>query len=139
VEVVMKDFGIIPAAWSPRLLSLVRIVAAFVWLTHGTQKLFAFPGDGSGHTVAIASIFGAAGIIETICGPLLILGLFTRPVAFLASGEMAAAYFIIHASNSFWPILNHGEVPVLLSFLFLYIAAAGPGPWSLDARLNRGA
>jgi putative oxidoreductase len=139
MEVAMKDAGIIPASWSPNLLSLVRIVGAFFWMTHGTQKLFGFPGDGSGHTVAIASIFGAAGLIETICGPLLILGLFTRRVAFLAAGEMAAAYFLIHAGNSFWPILNHGELPALLSFLFLYIAAAGPGPWSLDARLTRDA
>jgi len=135
----MKTYGIIPASWSPRLLSLLRIGAAFGYMTHGTQKLFAVPTDGNAHTVALASLFGAAGIIETFSGGLVLLGLFSRAAAFLCAGEMAAAYFIQHAGNNFWPILNHGELAAAYCFVFLYIAAAGPGPWSLDARLGQSA
>jgi putative oxidoreductase len=126
--------------WAPRFLSLLRIFAAFVYLAHGTQKLFAFPTgmgpDGTG-TVQLASQFGLAGIIEVVCGTLLLFGLFSRLAAFIASGEMAAAYFIAHAGGGFWPIMNHGEVPVLLCFVWLYISAAGGGPWSLDAMRGR--
>lgn len=135
----MKTPGIIPASWSPRLLSALRIVAAFGYMTHGTQKLFAFPTDGNAHTVTLLSLFGAAGIIETFGGGLILLGLFSRAAAFLCAGEMAAAYFLMHAGHSFWPILNHGELPAAYCFIFLYIAAAGPGPWSLDARLGKSA
>ena len=119
---------------SQRLLSLLRIIAAFTYLAHGTQKLFGVPG-GAGH-VTYVSLLGLAGVIETAGGACLLLGLFTRPVAFLCAGEMAVAYGIRHIPQGFWPLLNHGELAVLYCVLFLYIAAAGPGPWSLDGILR---
>jgi putative oxidoreductase len=110
-------------------------VAAFLLIAHGTQKLFGFPaGDSPQAPVQLLSLFGLAGVLETFGGLLLLVGWFTRPVAFVLAGEMAVAYFMFHAPHGFWPILNHGEPPVLLCFLFLYLAAAGGGPWSLDAR-----
>jgi putative oxidoreductase len=120
------------AVWAPRLLSVLRIVAAFVFITHGTQKLFGFPVLEPKPPVELFSMFGFAGVLETLGGLLLLLGLFTRPVAFLLSGEMAVAYFTSHFPRSFWPILNNGEHTVLFCFLFLYLAAAGGGEWSLD-------
>lgn len=124
------------AAGSPRLLSILRIVAAFLYMAHGTQKLFAFPTgmgpDGTG-TATLASIFGAAGVIETFGGGLLLLGLFTRPAAFIAAGEMAVAYFKFHNPSGFWPLMNYGEIVVAFCFIWLYFSAAGGGPWSLDA------
>ena len=123
----------IPSRWSLYLLSMLRIVAAFTFITHGTQKLFAFPVLEPRNPVPLLSLFGVAGALELVGGSLLLLGLFTRPVAFLLSGEMAVAYFVAHASRSCWPILNRGEVVVLFCFLWLFLAAAGPGPWSLDA------
>jgi putative oxidoreductase len=122
----------IPASWGPRLLSVLRIVATFLYMAHGTQKLFGWPSDQPQHTVALISLMGLAGILETFGGLLLLLGLFARPVAFLLAGEMAFAYFMAHAPRGFWPLLNRGETPVLLCFIFLYLAAQGPGPWSLD-------
>jgi putative oxidoreductase len=120
---------------APYLLSVLRIVAAFVFIQFGTAKLFAFPGaitpDGS--TVPIASQIGIAAALETFGGLLLLVGLLTRPVAFVLSGEMAFAYFIGHAPTGFWPVLNMGTPAVLFCFLWLYISSAGPGPWSLDA------
>lgn len=121
------------ARWSPRLQSVLRIVAAFLFMAHGTQKLFGVPGSGQPPAFHLFTLFGIAGILETFGGTLLLLGLFTRPVAFLLSGEMACAYFIQHAKAGFWPILNHGEPAVLFCFLWLYLAAAGGGSWSLDA------
>jgi putative oxidoreductase len=112
---------------------VLRIVAAFTFMTHGSQKLLAFPVLEPRNAVPLLSLFGVAGVLELVGGALLFLGLFTRPVAFLLSGEMAAAYFMAHASRSFWPILNGGEVVVLFCFVWLFLAAAGPGPWSLDA------
>ncbi|HKV75049.1 MAG TPA: DoxX family protein [Gemmatimonadales bacterium] len=136
----MKQYGIVPAAWAPYLLSALRIVAAFGYMSHGTMKLFAFPSSGpDAHPVALLSLFGAGGIIETFGGGLILLGLCTRPVAWLCAGEMAVAYFLFHAPNGFWPVLNHGEIVVAYCFLFLYLAAAGPGPISLDAKLGKSA
>ena len=129
--------GPVPASWSPRLLSVLRIMAALVLIAHGTQKLFGVPADEPQTPVPLLSLFGLAGVLETFGGSLLLLGLFTRPLAFIVSGEMATAYFMAHAPRGFWPILNHGEVPVLLCFIFLYLAAAGGGVWSLDARRSR--
>lgn len=130
--------GPIPERWGPRLLSALRIVAAFLFMAHGAQKLFAWPVAEPRDPVALISIMGLAGVLEAFGGLLLLLGLFTRPVAFVLAGEMAVAYFMGHATKGFWPILNQGELAALYCFLFLYLAAVGPGPWSLDALRNRG-
>ena len=123
------------SSWAPYLRSILRIVAAFLYTQVGTAKLFAFPAAimPGGGTAPITSLPGIAGIIESIGGPLLLFGLFTRPVAFLLSGEMAFAYFIGHAPHGFWPLLTQGAPAVFYCFLFLYLSAAGAGPWSLDA------
>jgi putative oxidoreductase len=123
--------GPIPSSWEPYLRSVLRIVVAFLFIAHGTQKLFGVPG--SRPPVALISLLGLASLIETLGGALLFLGLFTRPVAFLLAGEMAAAYFTSHAPHGFWPLVNRGEPAVLFCFVWLYLAAAGPGPWSLDS------
>ncbi|HET8623796.1 MAG TPA: DoxX family protein [Gemmatimonadales bacterium] len=125
------------ARWAPRLLSVLRIVAAFMFMTHGTQKLFGVPALEPKPPAELFSLFGVAGVLETFGGLLLLLGLFTRPVAFLLSGEMAVAYFMFHWPKSFWPILNRGEHVVLFCFLYLYLAAAGGGEWALDRVLAR--
>jgi putative oxidoreductase len=122
----------IPASWGPPLLSVLRMVAAFLYMAHGSQKLFGWPADQPQRTVTLISLMGLAGVLETFGGLLLLLGLFTRPVAFVLAGEMAFAYFMAHAPRGFWPLLNRGEPPVLFCFIFLYLAAQGPGPWSLD-------
>ena len=123
------------SSWAPYLRSILRIVAAFLYTQVGTAKLFAFPAAimPGGGTAPITSLPGIAGIIESIGGPLLLFGLFTRPVAFLLSGEMAFAYFIGHFPHGFWPVVNQGAPAVFYCFLFLYLSAAGAGPWSLDA------
>ncbi|NDV00302.1 DoxX family protein [Pseudoroseicyclus tamaricis] len=117
--------------FQPQLLSVFRIMAALLLLQHGSSKLFDFPPAGM--TPPITSIYGIAGILELVGGLLLAIGLFTRPVAFILSGLMAAAYFIAHAPQGFYPLLNGGELAALYCFAFLYLAAAGPGPWSADA------
>jgi putative oxidoreductase len=127
----------IPASWTPSLLSLFRIVAAFLFIAHGTQKLFNFPVTQATTTVALFSWLGVAGVLETFGGALLLLGILTRPVAFVLAGEMAIAYVRMHAPAGFWPLLNFGELSALYCFAFLYIAAAGGGPWSVDALLKR--
>lgn len=126
-------------SWAPELRSILRIVAAFMFMLHGTAKLFAFPeGVGpDGGTVPMMSQAWIAGVLEVFGGGLLLLGLFTRPVAFLLSGEMAVAYFQAHAPSSFWPTVNRGEAAALYCFLWLYFSSAGPGPWSLDALRRR--
>lgn len=118
--------------WSPRLLSVLRIVAALLFLSHGTAKLFGFPHVAMFDGVTVASLFGVAGIIEIVGGLLLLVGLFTRPAAFILSGQMAVAYFMVHAPQGFFPLLNGGELAALYSFLFLYFALVGGGAWSLD-------
>jgi len=129
--------GPIPEAWAPRLRSVLRVVAGFLFVAHGTQKLFGVPAAEPRDPIELLSLIGVAGVLETLGGLLLLLGLFTRPVAFLLAGEMAVAYFLGHLPQGFWPILNRGELAALYCFLFLYFAAAGGGPWSLDA-LRRG-
>jgi putative oxidoreductase len=124
------------ANWAPRLLSVLRIVTAFLFVQHGTQKWLAFPVPRSTPT-EFWSLSGAAGLLELVGGFLLLLGVFTRPVAFVLSGLMAFAYFIAHAPQSFWPIVNRGELAVLYCFVFLYLTVAGGGPWSLDRWLRR--
>lgn len=119
-----------------RVLSILRIVAALLMIEHGSQKLFGFPGGV--HPVSqVFSMQGFAGILEFFGGILLLIGLFTRLVAFLLSGEMAVAYFLAHAPHSLHPILNKGELAVLYCFLLLYFAAAGGGPWAVDAHLPK--
>ena len=124
------------AQWTPRLLSVLRIVAAFLFMIHGTQKLLGFPVPRDSPTT-LMSLSGIAGLMELVGGALLLVGLFTRPVAFLLSGLMAFAYFIAHAPAGFWPILNRGELAALYAFVFLYLSAAGGGPWSVDRLLRR--
>ena len=126
------------ATWktmAPRLQSALRIVAAMMFMFIGTMKLFAFPVGifPNGGTVQLMSELGLAGILETFGGALLLLGLFTRPVAFLLAGEMAVAYFQGHFPKGVWPIMNGGQPALLYCFIWLYLSAAGPGPWSLDA------
>ncbi|MGE5515339.1 MAG: DoxX family protein [Bacteroidota bacterium] len=120
--------------WAPRLLSVLRIVAALLFLQHGSAKLFAFPHVAMFDGLQLLSLVGVAGVLELVGSVLLAVGLFTRPVAFVLSGEMAFAYFMAHAPGGFFPILNGGELAVLYCFVFLFLAAAGPGPWSVDAR-----
>lgn len=120
--------------WAPRLLSVMRVVAALLFLQHGTAKLFGFPHVAMFDDLRLASLLGIAGVLELAGGVLLALGLFTRPVAFVLAGEMAFAYFLAHAPRGFFPILNGGELAALYCFVFLFLAAAGPGPWSVDAR-----
>ena len=118
--------------WAPRLLSVLRIMTALLFMEHGTMKLLNFPAsDNPGP--ALFSLIGFAGMLELIGGLLLVLGLFTRPVAFILSGQMAVAYFMAHAPHSFFPAVNKGEGAILFCFVFLYLAAAGAGPWSVDA------
>jgi putative oxidoreductase len=116
-------------------LTLLRVVAGLLLMQHGVQKLFGWLGGTRVDT--LASQMGLAGVLETFGGLLVVLGLFTRPVAFVLAGEMAVAYFQVHAPNGLWPIRNRGELPVLLCFVFLFLAARGAGPWSLDARRHR--
>ena len=126
------------AGWRGWALSLLRVVAAFLFALHGAQKLFGAFGGMGGHGAAPAgSLLWVAGVLEVSGGILLFVGLFTRPVAFLLSGEMAVAFFRQHVPHGFWPIQNGGEPAVLYCFLFLYLAAAGGGPLSLDAVLRR--
>ena len=121
-------------AWAPQLLSVLRIVAAFLFIQFGTMKLFGVPAAmPDGTTAALTSQVGIGGLLEVVGGALLLVGLFTRPVAFVVSGEMAVAYFQFHAPQSFWPIVNQGSPAILYCFIWLYLSAAGPGPWSLDA------
>jgi len=125
-------------SWAPYFLSTLRILAAFLFVQYGSAKLLAFPAAimPGGGTVPVASIPGFAGALESVGGALLLLGLFTQPVAFVLSGEMAFAYFLGHARGGFWPVLNGGVPAVMFCFVWLYIAAAGPGPWSIDALLR---
>jgi putative oxidoreductase len=124
----------IPATWSPRLLSVMRVVVALVFFSHGISKFFGLPP----FPMPMTPLLYVAGIIEVVGGALLIVGLFTRPVAFLLSGMSAAAYFLAHAPQGPFPIANGGEAAVLYCFVFLYLAAAGGGAWSVDAGRGRG-
>ena len=126
---------VVAAEWTPRLLSVVRIVVALLFLEHGMQKLFGFPA-GPLHPDAFSLIWFAA-VLEFLGGLLLLVGLFARPVAFLLSGEMAFAYWIAHAPRSPFPVVNGGDAAILFCFVFLYVAAAGPGPWSVDQAMRR--
>lgn len=123
-----------PSAYAPQLRAVLRIVTSLLFLSHGVVKLFGFPAGAMPGKVPLAGLFGVAGVLELVGGALVLLGLLTRPVAFLLAGEMAVAYFMAHASKGFYPVLNGGEAAILYCFVYLYISAAGPGAWSLDAR-----
>ena len=122
----------------PQVLSIVRIVAALLFMEHGLMKILHFPIAQPGVTGPLPPLLMAAGLIEIVGGALLALGLFTRVVAFICSGEMALAYFMVHAKMGFYPMNNHGEIAVLYCFVFLYLAAAGGGAWSFDRLRHRG-
>lgn len=122
--------------WAPRVLSLLRIILGLVLLQYGLAKLFGWPAVKMFEGLKWLSLWGIAGMFELVGGTLLILGLFTRPVAFILSGEMAAAYFIEHFPVSFFPVLSAGDLAVSLCFTFLYLSFAGGGPWSLDALMR---
>ena len=123
--------------WQPQLLAILRIVVGLLFVEHATQKFFAFPAPFPVHPLPPMLI--AAGVIELVAGLLVTIGLFTRLAAFIASGEMAAAYFIGHFPKGFWPVVNMGEGAILFCFIFLYLAAAGAGAWSVDAARTRNA
>ena len=129
------------ARWTstaPYLLSVLRIVAAFVFIPSGTIKLFGWPMPmPGGITIEPFSQLWIGAVLEIVAGSLLLLGLFTRPAAFVLAGEMAVAYFQFHAPNSFWPVVNQGVQAVMFCFVWLYVSAAGPGPLSLDAWIAR--
>lgn len=130
----MKN-GIIPASWSPYLLGVLRIITGLLFLAHGTAKLLQWPYvDMFKDGVPLASLFGIGGILEIVGGVLIVLGFFTRPVAFVLSGMMAVAYFMFHAPASIYPIINGGELAILYCFIFLFFAAQGPGALSLDEK-----
>jgi len=130
----MADLSGVYVTWAPRLLSILRIIAAFLFIQHGSNKILGFPlnqGD-QWSSPEFLTMRWFAGVIELFGGILLLLGLFTRPVAFILSGQMAVAYFYAHANQGFWTLLNRGELAALYSFLFLYLAVVGGGVWSLD-------
>jgi len=123
------------SAWAPQMLSVLRIMTGLLFLEHGTQKLLNFPP--ATRPVDLSSMSGISGFFEFFGGALLVLGLFTRPVAFVLSGVMAVAYFYAHAPRGFFPILNGGDAAILYCFAFLYICFAGAGPWSVDAMTRK--
>jgi putative oxidoreductase len=127
------------SSWGPHFQSLLRIVAAIMFMMAGSTKLFAFPTGipPAGGTVKLISQLGLGAAMEVFGGGLLLLGLFTRPVAFLLAGEMAVAYFQFHFPHSYWPTINGGVPAILYCFVWLYFSAAGAGPWSLDAKREK--
>lgn len=127
------------AAFTPWMLSILRIVTGLIFLEHGSSKLLGFPPPGEGMPASppLTSLMGIGGVLELVGGALIVLGLFTRPTAFILAGEMAVAYWMFHAPQSPYPLLNMGDAAILYCFVFLYLAFAGPGPVSLDARTGR--
>ncbi len=126
------------AAWAPRILSVLRMITALLLIQHGTSRVFDFPHwERTGAGSLPPSLLVVASCFELVGGSLALIGLFSRPVCFLLSGFTAGAYFIAHAGQSFFPMLNGGESAVMFSFVFLYLVFAGPGPWSLDAVLRK--
>ena len=121
------------ASWSARMLSVLRIMTGLLFLEHGTQKLLHFPPPANPGP-ALLSLLGLQGVLELVGGILIVIGLFTRPVAFILAGDMAVAYFYAHSPRGFFPTLNGGQLAILFSFVFLYLFVAGGGPWSVDAQ-----
>jgi putative oxidoreductase len=124
-------------AWTPRILGILRIIIGFLFLQHGTAKLFGIPHIAMFDGLQLASLLGLAGILELVGGVLILIGLYTRQAAFILSGEMAFAYFMAHAPHGFLPILNQGELAVVYCFVFLYFAVAGAGAYSIDATRSK--
>ena len=125
------------APWAPRALSVLRIITGLLIIQHGMAKLLGFPAFPAYANVQPMSLIGAAGFIELIGGALLILGLLTQPAAFIISGEMAVAYFMVHAPKGFFPLLNGGTLAIMYCFTCLYLSTAGAGPWSVDAAMKK--
>lgn len=125
-------------AWTPRILGIMRIVTGFLFLQHGTAKLLGTPHIAMFDGLQLVSLIGLAGILELVGGLLILIGLFTRPVAFILSGEMAVAFFMAHAPHGLLPMLNQGELAVMYCFVFLYLSFAGGGEFSLDAMRRKG-
>lgn len=121
------------SAYTPQVLTILRIITGLLFLEHGTQKLFGFPPPVAGMPPELPPILLAATVLELVGGILIVLGAFTRPVAFVLSGQMAVAYFMAHGSKGFFPALNGGDPAILFCFIFLYLACAGAGPWSVDS------
>ena len=126
------------AAWTPRALSVLRIIMGLMIIQHGMAKILGFPAVASFANLSPFSLIGVAGLIELIGGALLIVGLLTRPVAFIISGEMAFAYFMAHAPKDFYPLINGGTLAIMFCFTCLFLSTAGAGPWSVDAAMKRG-
>ncbi len=133
----MPDIKPFPTSWAPGALSVLRIVAALCFMEHGTSKYLGLPHNAMFDNLHLFSLLGLAGVLELGGGLLLLVGLFSRAVAFILSGEMAFAYFMAHAPRGFFPAANGGEAAVLYCFIFLYLAAAGGGAWSVDRALKR--
>ena len=134
----MSNLDSFSASWTPRLLSVLRIIAGFLIMPHGAQKLFGFLAPPGMPAATMGSMMWVAGVLEFFGGLLLLIGLFTRPVAFILSGLMAVAYFMVHAPGGFWPLQNKGELAVIYCFVFLFFAVAGGGEWAVDRILRRG-
>ena len=134
----MAAISALADAWAPRMLSVLRIVSALLFVQHGTQKVLNFPPAAEPQPFELMTLApGLAGVLELGGGLLLLFGLFTRPVAFVLSGMMAVAYWMVHGPGSFYPILNGGDLAILFCFVFLYFVCAGAGPWSIDAMMRR--
>jgi putative oxidoreductase len=134
----MSNLDSFSASWTPRLLSVLRIITGFLLMAHGAQKLFGFLAPPGMASAPMFSLMWVAGVLEFFGGLLFLIGLFTRPVAFILSGLMAVAYFMVHAPGGFWPMQNKGELAVLYCFVFLFFAAAGGGEWAVDRLIRRG-
>jgi putative oxidoreductase len=125
-------FRIIPERFAPHAQGLLRIATALLFMQHGTAKLFGYPHVAMFDNLRLLSVLGVGGVLELVGGALMLVGLFTRPVAFVLSGEMAVAYFGFHALEAFWPLHNKGELAALYCFVFLFLSVAGPGKFALD-------
>jgi putative oxidoreductase len=125
------------AAWAPRALSVLRIITGLMIIEHGMGKLLGWPALPAYAGIKLFSLLGLAGAIELVGGALLILGLFTQPATFILSGEMAAAYFMVHEPRSFFPLINGGSLAIIYCFACLYLSTAGAGPWSVDATMKK--